>query len=84
MALIGAFMVAILAAQANYAATPQGAALRAVYGDLVEVDVERRRDHVSVQRVNIAGRYAAVLLRGAMMEGSAIAEPILVARFSFG
>ncbi len=37
-----------------------------------------------VVRVNTVGRYATVLTRGGMMEGSAVHAPILFEHFSFG
>ena len=58
-----------------FAATPQQAALRAVAVPPVKA---------VVQRVNIAGPYAAVLTRGGMMEGAPVTVPILVKHFSFG
>lgn len=58
-----------------FAPTPQRAAIAAAsFGAKKPV----------VVRVNLVGRYAAVLIRGAVMEGSAIRSPILVQRFSFG
>ena len=58
----------------SYAATPQKAALGAVSPVRPAV----------VLRTNVAGRYATVLIRGAMLEGASIDAPILVERFSFG
>ena len=59
-------------------ATPQQAALRTVgFGFGLEPPPV-------VVRVNIAGRYAAVLTRGGIMEGSKVTDPILLEHFSFG
>jgi hypothetical protein len=58
----------------SYASTPQRAALGALYPVRPTV----------VVRTNVAGRYAAVLVRGAWLEGAPINAPILVERFSFG
>ena len=70
-------LAALLAtvAMTTFAATPQAAALRAVYNT-----------HAVpfVQRINVAGRYATVLVGAGMMEGSAVSSPILVKRFPFG
>jgi hypothetical protein len=70
--------IALLAALAlgSYAATPEAAAIHAIYVDSSKPPV--------VQRTNVTGRYATVLLSGAMMEGSAVTAPILVEHFSFG
>jgi hypothetical protein len=59
-------------------ATPQQAALRTVgFGfGLTPAPV--------VVRVHIAGRYAAVLTRGGIMEGSRVSDPILLEHFPFG
>ncbi|HLJ84137.1 MAG TPA: hypothetical protein VKT51_08205 [Candidatus Eremiobacteraceae bacterium] len=71
-------MIAIFAAYAfaNFASSPQQAALNALYQPKGTVAV--------VERMNVVGRYAAVLTHGGLMEGSAVIEPILVERFSFG
>jgi hypothetical protein len=60
----------------NAFATPQAAALHALYpaSDLPMV----------VERVNVVKRYATVLIRGGMMERSSMTAPILVEHFSFG
>lgn len=60
----------------NYAATPQDAAMNAVYLD--------SKSSAAVLRVNTSGAYAAVLLKGARVEGTVVDAPILVRRFSFG
>ena len=63
MTLIGGAIVIALASQhPSYAATPQQAALAAVYVARPAV----------VLRTNVAGRYATVLIRGAMLEGASI------------
>ena len=59
-----------------YAATPQAAAIQTVRIGLYKTPV--------VRRINVVGRYAAVLTGGGMMEGSKVAESILVEHFSFG
>lgn len=58
-----------------FAATPQQAALRAVASP---------RQHAIVERVNIAGPYAAVLTSGGTMEGAPVRSAILVKHFAFG
>ncbi len=58
----------------SYAATPQRAALRVV---------DFRAKPV-VRRINVVGRYAMVLTRGGVIEGSRATNPILLERFSFG
>ncbi len=63
-------------ALANFAATPQSAAIGAQYVDPQKPPV--------VKRVNFAGRYAAVLTSGGRIEGELNNDPILVERFSFG
>jgi hypothetical protein len=75
MMLIAVGIAIVLASQnPSYAATPQTAALGALYPVRPTV----------VVRTNVAGRYATVLIRGAMLEGASIDAPILVERFSFG
>lgn len=59
-----------------YAATPQGAAIRAISYNVKKPPI--------VKRVNIAGKYAAVLTSGGVMESAPVTDPILVQRFSFG
>jgi len=67
---------ALVAISMLQAATPQQAALQAVgFGAKVPA---------AVKRVNVVGRYAAVLTNGGVMEGSKVTDPILVERFSFG
>ena len=68
------FAITLSSQNPSYAATPQKAALGALYPVRPTV----------VVRTNVAGRYATVLIRGAMLEGSPIDAPILVERFSFG
>ena len=58
-----------------YAATPERAALQVVHGS---------KKPLVVQRTNVAGSYAAVLIRGGLMEGSEVTAPILLQHFSFG
>jgi hypothetical protein len=58
------------------ASTPQQAALHALYAP--------KGHEIIVTRTDVVGRYATVLTRGGLMEGSAVTEPILVERFSFG
>jgi hypothetical protein len=65
-----------VAALHAYAATPQSAAIGAMY-------VDPRRPPV-VERVNVAGSYAAVLTSGGRIEGELVTAPILVEHFSFG
>jgi hypothetical protein len=69
-----AMLLAVVTLQ-TFGASPERAALQAVYG-LKEPPV--------VQRINVAGSYAAVLISGGMMEGSQVSAPILVQHFSFG
>ena len=59
-----------------YPATPQTAAIRAQYIE--------PKNYVVVRRVNVVGRYAAVLASGGRIEGELNANAILVERFSFG
>ena len=59
-----------------YGATPEAAALRVVYSHSSKPP--------TIQRVNVVGRYATVLIDGAMMEASPVKVPILVEQFSFG
>ncbi|HEY1866832.1 MAG TPA: hypothetical protein VGG70_00955 [Candidatus Cybelea sp.] len=68
-------LVAAVTLQA-YAATPQGAALRAMYTDPKSPPI--------VKRVNVVGAYATVLTTGGRIEGELVTEAILVERFSFG
>jgi hypothetical protein len=60
----------------NYAATPQGAAIGALYF--------KSQKSAAVVRVNRSGTYAAVLVAGGRLEGSLVDAPILVRHFSFG
>jgi hypothetical protein len=60
----------------NYAATPQDAAINALYF--------RSQKSAAVVRVNRSGEYAAVLVSGGRLEGSLVDAPILVRHFSFG
>ena len=69
-----AILLAVVTLQ-TFSDTPEGAALQAVYG------LEQRP---VVERMNVAGSYAAVLISGGMMEGAPISAPILVEHFSFG
>lgn len=57
-------------------ATPQMAALSALYPLPGKAMI--------VKRINTAGDCAAVLIRGGMMEGGLVNDPILVRRYSFG
>jgi hypothetical protein len=66
--------IALALPHPSYAATPQQAALDAVYASRSAV----------VVRTNVVGRFATVLLRGAKLEGAPVDEPILLERFSFG
>jgi hypothetical protein len=59
-----------------YAATPQGAALGAMYSDPKKPAV--------VKRMNVAGSYATVLTSGGRIEGELVGEAILVKHFAFG
>ena len=68
-----AFILA--AALQSFAPTPQAAAVTAVYGVRISP---------TVARMNVVGRYAAVLPADAMMDGSPVNAPILVERYSFG
>lgn len=70
------FFTLVLALLGNYAGTPQQAAMRVFYAP-----ASRQR---AIERTNIVGRYATVLVRGGVMEGSLVRAPILVERFSFG
>jgi hypothetical protein len=75
MLLIAAgFAIALATQSASYAATPQKAALAALHSGRP----------MTVARTNLAGRYATVLIRGAMLEGEPVTAPILLERFSFG
>lgn len=69
-------LTTLIAVSLLHAATPQQAALRALSFSV--------KAPPAVRRVNVAGRYAAVLASGAKMEGSSVTAPILVERFSFG
>ncbi len=76
MLLIAAgIAIALTGPHHSYAPTPQKAALGAVYPHSAVT---------SVLRTNVAGRYATVLIRGAMQEAAPINAPILVEHFSFG
>jgi len=68
-------LLAVVTLQA-YAATPQSAALRAMYADPKSPPI--------VRRVNVVGAYATVLTTGGRIEGELVTEATLVARFSFG
>ena len=61
---------------ASFGSSPQQAALNALYQPKGNIAV--------VERMNFVGRYAAVLTRGGLMEGSTVTWPILVEHFSFG
>jgi hypothetical protein len=61
---------------ANYAATPENAAMNALYIG--------PNGTAAIARVNRSGAYAAVLVKGARMEGVLVDAPVLVQRFSFG
>ena len=74
MLIAAGLALALASVNPSYAATPQRAALGAVSSVRPSV----------VVRTNVAGRYATVLIRGAILEGSPIDAPILVERFSFG
>ncbi len=70
------FLAIAFLSLANFASTPQQAALNALY---------QPKGHAAVvERINIVGRFAAVLPHGGLMEGSAVTDAILVERFSFG
>jgi len=71
-------LAALLHANAfkDYAGTPQAAA-KIVFSAPPGL-------RLTVERTNVAGRYAAVLIRGGALEGTPIHVPILVERFSFG
>jgi hypothetical protein len=60
----------------NFAATPQNAAIFALYAE--------PRNPPVVRRVNVVGHYAEVLTSGGRIEGELVNEPILVEHFSFG
>jgi hypothetical protein len=68
----------IVAAAAFYAfaATPEAAALKALY--------PRPGGTIRVTRVNRSGRFATVLTSGALMESSPVREPVFVERFGPG
>lgn len=59
----------------HYLATPQAAALAAIYPE---------KGPPRIVRTNVVGTYATVLIAGAMMEGAVLDAPILVERFPFG
>jgi hypothetical protein len=61
---------------ASFGPSPQQAALNALYQPNGNIAI--------VERMNLVGRYAAVLTRGGQMEGSTVTWPILVEHFSFG
>jgi hypothetical protein len=71
-------MLTLIAAVAlhAYAATPQSAALGAMYADPKKPPI--------VKRINVAGVYATVLTNGGRIEGEFVTDTILVRRFSFG
>lgn len=60
----------------GFAQTPEAAAIHALYAV--------KNATLAVERTNVVGRYAAVLVRGGLMESSPVTSPILVERFSFG
>lgn len=68
--------IALAVQHLSYAATPQKAALGAV-GTAPGI-------RPWIVRTNVAGRYATVLIRRAILEGSPVDAPILIERFSFG
>jgi len=74
----GAVLLPLLAVLTvgTYAATPQDAAIGALYF--------ASKKSAVVVRVNRSGPYATVLLRGGRMEGEFVNEPILVQQFPFG
>jgi hypothetical protein len=76
MLVSAALAVALISAPHTYAATPVLAARQALFAP------DNR--HVVAVRTNVSGRYATVLLRGAVMEGAAIDAPMLLKRFTFG
>jgi hypothetical protein len=59
----------------HFFATAADAALGAVYPE---------KSPIEIVRINVAGRYATVLMHGAFIEGQSELVPILVQRFSFG
>lgn len=72
-------MIAVLLAAVTahaYAATPQSAALGAMYSDPKKPAV--------VVRANVVGNYAIVLTRGGRIEGEPVTEAILVEHVAFG
>jgi hypothetical protein len=74
-ALIAAIALAFIAGRPNFSPTPQAAAIAAVYP---------AKSGVRIERMNVVGRYATVLMQGAMVESQPERVPILVERFSFG
>lgn len=68
-------VLAVVILQA-YAATPQRAAVGAMYVD--------PKSPVVVRRVNVVGPYAVVLTSGGRIEGELVTNAILVERFTFG
>jgi hypothetical protein len=68
-------LAAIIAATLVHLHTPQTA---------VTHILSFEKTPVTVTRTNVVGRYAAVLTKGGMMEGSAVSSAILAERFSFG
>lgn len=76
--VIFGIVLALLATAAPhaFAATPQGAALGAMYSDPIKA--------AAVKRVNPVGAYATVLTSGGRIEGDPVTFAILVERFSFG
>lgn len=72
--MIAALVLALTFPYVNHAATPQATALGVLFP----------RTGVTVVRVNIAGNYATVLTRGAVMEGAPLKGALLLEHFSFG
>ncbi len=68
--------IAAVATAIPYASTPQAAAIKAQYFDPNRTPI--------VRRVNVLGRFAAVLTGGGRIEGDLNSDAILVRRFSFG
>lgn len=66
----------VLAAVVSFASTPQQAALRTVYA--------AERAKIVVERTNVVGKYATVLVSGGTAPGEEQPSAILVERFSFG
>ena len=72
--MIAALVFALSLPYVTHAATPQGAALGVLYP----------HSGVTVLRVNVVGKYATVLTRGATMEGAPVKGSLLLEHFSFG